>query len=148
MDYIETSSQKSFLLKKLLSIQICKNNACKNGAFSEIEKYDLAKILNDKYDVKFHHTESCPSCESNKIDIEISSIFKDLTFKEFKILGLFINTPEHSLSRQNLISSLWTDVKVGPKTLDVHLFNLRRKIRPKGYDLIHQGTGIWKLEKF
>ena len=40
-----------------------------------------------------------------------------------------INTaPSKQIKRVDLISKVWKDVSVGAKTLDVHIFNIRRKL--------------------
>ncbi len=64
-----------------------------------------------------------------------------LTAKEFQILNLFLAAPWRRLSRQAIISGIWSDVQVVPKTFDVHLSKLRRswnrsecglRTRPRG----------------
>lgn len=59
----------------------------------------------------------------------------DLTFREHQLLTIFLSHPERSVSRDDLYSAIWSKVTVNKKTLDVHLFNLRRKLRPHGYDI-------------
>lgn len=59
----------------------------------------------------------------------------DLTFREHQILTIFLSRPERRVSRDDLYSAIWSKVAVNKKTLDVHLFNLRRKLRPYGYDI-------------
>lgn len=51
----------------------------------------------------------------------------DLTKKEFLIYRAFMDAPGRCLDRDQLIQAVWKDVSVTPKTLDVHLFNLRKK---------------------
>lgn len=147
MEYYKEPTQRIFTVKKTLMVTLCQNKECLSEVNLDAEKQALKSLLQDKYEIEFQEVENCHNCKDKNEIVEISSVFQDLTFKEFKILGLFMSDPGRPVSRQLLISTLWADVKVGPKTLDVHLFNLRRKIRPKGYDLIHQGTGVWKLEK-
>lgn len=59
----------------------------------------------------------------------------DLTFREHQLLTIFLSRQERSVSRDELYGAIWSKVTVNRKTLDVHLFNLRRKIRPLGYDI-------------
>lgn len=70
----------------------------------------------------------------------------DLTFREHQLLTLFLSRPERSVSREDLYNSIWNKVTVNRKTLDVHLFNLRRKLRPHGYDIFCRGQ-LFSLSK-
>jgi DNA-binding response OmpR family regulator len=62
----------------------------------------------------------------------------DLTFREHQLLTVFLSRPNRTVARQDLHEAIWSKVMVNRKTLDVHLFNLRRKLRPLGYDVICQ----------
>ena len=62
----------------------------------------------------------------------------DLTFREHQILTIFLSRPDRAVKRDDLYAALWSKVTVNRKTLDVHLFNLRRKLRPLGYDVLCQ----------
>ncbi len=57
----------------------------------------------------------------------IHSFGTKLTFTEQKILVLFLTCVDHRVSRTYLIENIWRAGRVHPKTLDVHLFNLRKK---------------------
>ena len=52
----------------------------------------------------------------------------ELTSKELMIFDLINNAPNKQISRSDLIGKVWKDVSVGSKTLDVHIFNIRRKL--------------------
>ncbi|NRA63777.1 MAG: response regulator transcription factor [Pseudobacteriovorax sp.] len=52
----------------------------------------------------------------------------ELTSKELMIFDLINNAPSKQISRADLIGKVWKDVSVGSKTLDVHIFNIRRKL--------------------
>lgn len=68
----------------------------------------------------------------NEVDgIQIS----DLTLREYQLLTLFLSRPERSVCRDDLNDALWSRTRVNRKTLDVHVFNLRRKLRRHGYDI-------------
>lgn len=62
----------------------------------------------------------------------------DLTFREHQMLTIFLSRPNRSVKRDELYGAIWSKVTVNRKTLDVHLFNLRRKLRPYGYDIVCQ----------
>jgi DNA-binding response OmpR family regulator len=63
---------------------------------------------------------------------------KGLTLREHQLVTVFLNRPSRSISREDLHDALWNRVLVGRKVLDVHLFNLRRKLRPHGYDIVYK----------
>lgn len=60
----------------------------------------------------------------------------DLTFREHQLLTLFLSRPERRVTRDELYDAIWSKITVNRKTLDVHLFNLRRKLRPHRYDIV------------
>lgn len=53
-----------------------------------------------------------------------------LTPKEFQILSLMMQAKDQTLPREEIVERVWGKVQVSPKTLDVHLSKLRRKIAP------------------
>lgn len=69
-----------------------------------------------------------------------------LTFKERQLLAIFILAPEHAVRRSDLFGAVWKDISVNKKTLDVHLFNLRRKLHPFGFDIVSR-TQLYQLQK-
>lgn len=54
----------------------------------------------------------------------------ELTSKEFRIMSLFLDAHEYRINRQDIFDTLWKNIRVSTKTLDVHLSNIRRKIEP------------------
>lgn len=52
----------------------------------------------------------------------------DLTPREFDLLELFLRHPRQVLSRQAILSALWSDGFVSDHVVDVHLASLRRKL--------------------
>ncbi len=72
-------------------------------------------------------------------------VVNDLTFREHQILTVLLNMPERRAAREFLYDAIWTKTAVNRKTLDVHLFNLRRKLRPLGFDIVCQGQ-VFKLQ--
>ena len=54
----------------------------------------------------------------------------DLTPAEFKLLQYFARHEDHVFSREQLLSSVWSDnVNVHDRSVDVHVSNLRRKLK-------------------
>lgn len=60
----------------------------------------------------------------------------NLTFRENQILTVLLNKPSRACGRDTLLEAVWNKALVNRKTLDVHVFNLRRKLRPMGYDIL------------
>jgi DNA-binding response OmpR family regulator len=53
----------------------------------------------------------------------------ELTDKEFQILGLLMKRPSEVISRDDFLKTLWgDDVYVTPRTIDIHISSLRKKI--------------------
>lgn len=68
-----------------------------------------------------------------------------LTAKEFQIFALLDQSERHSISREVLLAKIWRAIKVSPKTLDVHIFNLRRKIAPLGLEIFFRSPNQYQL---
>ena len=67
----------------------------------------------------------------------------DLTFRENQIMTVFLNSPSRTIDRDSLIDTVWNKTLVNKKTLDVHIFNLRRKLRPIGYDIVSERSKLY-----
>jgi DNA-binding response OmpR family regulator len=67
----------------------------------------------------------------------------DLTFREHQIMTVFLNSPSRTIERDTLIETVWNKTLVNRKTLDVHVFNLRRKLRPIGYDIVSERQKLY-----
>lgn len=70
---------------------------------------------------------------------------EDLTPKELQILAClnrFVREDEKPVSRREIEQTIWGPQAANSKRLDVHLFNLRRKLRRTGLDIqFIQGEG-------
>jgi len=64
-----------------------------------------------------------------------NSEYKNLTFKEAHILSILLSSPTQSISREDLLLEVWKTTTVHPKTIDVHIHNLRKKIKPHGIQI-------------
>jgi DNA-binding response OmpR family regulator len=66
----------------------------------------------------------------------------DLTAKELALLIYFLRNPGRVLGRTRIYEHVWSDRPDGTsKTLDVHVFELRRKLEAIGPRLIHTRRG-------
>ncbi len=51
-----------------------------------------------------------------------------LTPIEFKLLSLFARSPEKTFSRKNVLETIWGNVNVYDRTIDTHIYSLRKKL--------------------
>jgi DNA-binding response OmpR family regulator len=67
----------------------------------------------------------------------------DLTPREFQLLEFFLMRPEEVVRRTELLEKVW-DLSFDPMSnvVDVHVGNLRRKLREHGEPLIHTMRGV------
>jgi DNA-binding response OmpR family regulator len=67
----------------------------------------------------------------------------DLTPKEYQLLEYFIMRPEEVIRRTELLEKVW-DLHFDPMSnvVDVHVGNLRKKLRALGEPLIHTVRGV------
>ncbi len=70
---------------------------------------------------------------------------ESLTSKQKQLLSLFLSSPGRVVSRDDILEQVWGDTSVHPKTVDVHLYNLRRKLNEYGYIIKSEGGGKWSL---
>jgi two-component system OmpR family response regulator len=67
----------------------------------------------------------------------------DLTPKEYQLLEYFLLRPEEVVRRTELLEKVW-DLHFDPMSnvVDVHVGNLRRKLRKAGPALLHTVRGV------
>lgn len=67
----------------------------------------------------------------------------DLTPREFQLLEHFLLHPEEVVRRTGLLEKVWSlQFDPGSNVVDVHVGNLRRKLRDAGEPLIHTIRGV------
>lgn len=69
----------------------------------------------------------------------------ELTPREMQICVAIATKPELSIRKRQLIKEVWQDTKVNDGTLDVHLCNLRKKLRSVSYDISHHLPDSYKI---
>ena len=79
----------------------------------EPSDYDEVIVNKEKFSISFMDKESTP-----------------LTMKEFQIFNTLMLAEDKTIKRKELLKKVWGDVTVTSKTLDVHMFNLRKKLAP------------------
>lgn len=68
-----------------------------------------------------------------------------LTKKEIQLLKLFMLRENYTVEKEQVVKTIWKDILVNSKTLDVHFYNLRRKLSPYGIQIKLVRRGEWQL---
>ena len=71
-----------------------------------------------------------------------------LTSKEFQMFQVLSQSPNGEIERAALLERLWSQVTVGPRTLDVHLLHLRRKLELIGIEIKLIRPNKYRLDYF
>ena len=70
------------------------------------------------------------------LDIEIESLQPGLTRKENLLFETLRRAGDLGLDRSTLASRIWDKISVQEKTIDVHIFNLRRKLNSTRFRVV------------
>lgn len=66
---------------------------------------------------------------SDSHEFEIDGKVTSLTEIEFELLRMFLTNPNKKITREEILHTIWQDVKVTERTVDVHVSMLRRKLK-------------------
>jgi len=69
-----------------------------------------------------------------------------LTARELQIVTLLHAEMPRPIAREQIVNVVWNKTTVSPKTLDVHLFNLRQKLLPLGLAIEYLPTCHFQLK--
>ncbi len=83
--------------------------------------------------------------DPRRLRVFFSDKWVSLTHKEYRILDTLSLSNNQAVARDRLLQTIWTDVKVGRKTLDVHLFHLRKKIKSIGLSILFEPPNAYKI---
>jgi DNA-binding response OmpR family regulator len=65
----------------------------------------------------------------DRAELRRAGALVELTAQEFRLLSVFLRHPGRVLSRDQLIDGAWgSDMAISDRTVDTHVFNLRKKI--------------------
>jgi DNA-binding response OmpR family regulator len=78
---------------------------------------------------------------------ELQSIQDELTAIEAKIFQQIARRPDQFVGRELIQPVVWKKVSVNPKTLDVHLSNIRKKLSHTDWFIDFEDSKGWKLSK-
>lgn len=82
-----------------------------------------------------------------EIEEEIKAILEELTSIEAKIFQQLVNHPDQFVNRDLIQPVVWKKVAVNPKTLDVHLSNIRKKLNSTNWVIDFVDHKGWKLTR-
>ena len=71
----------------------------------------------------------------------------ELTSKEFVIFYAIYHSPLRTITKDQLVKHVWSDVVVGTKTLDVHIFNIRKKVAPLNLEIKYFPPNTYSVDE-
>ena len=83
--------------------------------------------------------ETSKSLEALNLDLS------QFTNKEIKIIESFNMKEEKTLHRNEIVKVIWKNIAIHPNTLDVHIYNLRKKLKTFDYGIKAIGNGLFKF---
>lgn len=83
--------------------------------------------------------ESSKSLKALNLDLSL------FTNKEIKIIESFNMTDDKTLHRNDIVKLIWKNIAIHPNTLDVHIYNLRKKLKRFDYGIKAIGNGLFKF---
>lgn len=135
--YAESLKQVPFIVVSALDEEDAVRSSLKWGALDYITKpFGKSEI---QVKVEAHLTRHAKQPQSEpifRLDPLSLTVYNEcgrsaeLTSKEFRIMSLFLDAQDYRISRRDIFETLWKNISVSTKTLDVHLSNIRRKIEP------------------
>ncbi len=131
LDYLTKPFARAELLFKVKKVLEQANPVCPSAGLPRVIKLS-------KCEVEIDATESA---------IKVSDGRKaHLTFKEMQIMSLLWDSLPDPISRQEILTTLWKEVHVSNKTIDVHIFHLRKKIAPLNLNIEFRAPGLFSLK--
>lgn len=102
-----------------------------NEIFVKVEKH-LKRIDEKNY-------ETTKSLEALNLDLT------QFTNKEVKIIESFNIKEDKTMHRNEIVKIIWKNIAIHPNTLDVHIYNLRKKLKTFGYGIKAIGNGLFRF---
>lgn len=119
-------------------------DALSTGALDFIVKPINLSEMQAKVD---HHLEKIEEKKRLKDNIlkQMNLNITDFTNKEVKIIESFQAKEDKTLHRSQIVQIIWKNIAIHPNTLDVHIYNLRRKLKPYNFNIKAIGSGQFKF---
>jgi DNA-binding response OmpR family regulator len=99
----------------------------------------LAKVERHLNKIEERNHETSKSLEALNLDLSA------FTNKEIKIIESFNIKEDKTLHRNEIVKIIWKNIAIHPNTLDVHIYNLRKKLKAFGYGIKAIGNGLFKF---
>lgn len=99
----------------------------------------LAKVERHLYKIEERNHETSKSLEALNLDLSL------FTNKEIKIVESFNMKEDKTLHRNEIVKIIWKNIAIHPNTLDVHIYNLRKKLKTFGYGIKAIGNGLFRF---
>jgi hypothetical protein len=80
------------------------------------------------------------------LELELSSLRQQLTRKENLLFDVLRRAGKSGLDRTALAEKIWNDVTIQSNTIDVHIFNLRRKLNSSRFRIVYESRRFVMVE--
>lgn len=98
-----------------------------------------AKVEKHLHQIEERNHETSKSLEALNLDLS------QFTNKEIKIIESFNTQEDKTLHRNDIVKIIWKNIAIHPNTLDVHIYNLRKKLKQSNYSIKAIGNGLFKF---
>lgn len=98
-----------------------------------------AKVERHLLQIEERNHETSKSLEALNLDLSL------FTNKECKIIESFNVREDKTLHRSEIVKIIWKNIAIHPNTLDVHIYNLRKKLKEYNYGIKAIGNGLFKF---
>src|SRR5690606_2324277 len=98
-----------------------------------------AKVERHLLQIEERNHETSKSLEALNLDLSL------FTNKECKIIESFNVREDKTLHRNEIVKIIWKNIAIHPNTLDVHIYNLRKKLKEYNYGIKAIGNGLFKF---
>lgn len=119
-------------------------NAFEAGAIDYILKPFNRNEIKAKVEKHLHHIEE-KNHETSKSLEALNLDLTQFTNKEIKIIESFNTQEDRTLHRNDIVKIIWKNIAIHPNTLDVHIYNLRKKLKQSNYSIKAIGNGLFKF---
>lgn len=97
------------------------------------------KVEKHLIELEERNYETSKSLKALKLD------FNSFTNKEIRIIESFNSKDDKVLHRNEIVKIIWKNITIHPNTLDVHIYNLRKKLKAENYTIKAIGNGLFKF---
>jgi hypothetical protein len=103
------------------------------------------ELLRKQIEYMFQNYNYYTSLKSSKVLATIETTL--FTNKEVEIIRLLAESPLREINRNELYMKVWGSGHINTNTLDVHLCNIRRKLKTSAYNISSLATGKISLNR-